>query len=129
MLARRWGLGPIVEITVTPQVTPMDVAQMYFLLYGHLRAVFKLFFSFFVELEISQGSQITQALEKLNKVKFTPSSNSLLWLPFESFKRIFASCECLEFWSSLKKNTCIFSVLSSNTKNVFFCLIVFADLL
>ena len=103
MLARRWGLGPIVEITVTPQVTPMNVAQMYFLLYGHLRAVFKLFFSLFVEVEISQGSQITQALEKLNKVKFTPSSNSLLWLPFESFKRIFASCECLEFWSSLKK--------------------------
>ena len=87
------------------------------------------FFSLFVELEISQGSQITQALEKLNKVKFTPSSNSLLWLPFESFKRIFASCKCLEFWSSLKKNTCIFSVLSPNTKNVFFCLIVFADLL
>ena len=110
MLARRWGLGPIVEITVTPQVTPMIVAQMYFLLYGHLRAVFKRFFSLFVELEISQGSQITQALEKLNKVKFTPSSNSLLWLPFESFKRIFASCECLEFWSSLKKKIHAFSV-------------------
>ena len=46
---------------------------------------FKLFFSLFVELEISQGSRITQALEKLDKVKFTPSSNSLLWLPFESF--------------------------------------------
>ena len=88
------------------------------------------FFSLFVELEISQGSQITQALEKLNKVKFTPSSNSLLWLPFESFKRIFASCECLEFWSSLKKKkTCIFSVLSPNTKNVLVCLVVFADLL
>ena len=79
------------------------------------------FFSLFVELEISQGSQITQALEKLNKVKFTPSSNSLLWLPFESFKRIFASCECLEFWSSLKKKIHAFSV--------YYCLIVFADLL